>query len=530
VTEATLPQVTAPSLPVRAVLGAVSGAGLALAFPPYDLAGGWVALPAFAGLIASHRLLTWRGGAVVGFTGGLVFFLILLQWLLVLGPDAWIILSLVCALFWAGVGALLPGLLARPAWVVTVPLLWVVMEALRERVPFGGFPWGRLAYAQAGTPLVGWAAIGGPAVATLVVALGGTALLAMARAVRGRRGPALAAAVAGVGALVLVGGLARGADWGGPEVATEPIAIVQGNVPRLGLDFNAQRRAVLDNHVSATEELADDVAAGTAPQPVAVIWPENSSDIDPVRNADAAEQIDLAADAIGVPILVGAVVVNPQDPPSDDSPGTILNVALVWDPETGPGDRYVKRHPVPFGEYLPFRDVLTRFITRFERVPRDFAAGEQAGFLQVGPVPLGVVICFEIAYDELVRDAVHAGGQVLVVQTNNATYGRTGQPEQQLAISRVQAVAAGRTTLVAATSGISAVIDPQGALQWRTDEFTADSTVSDVGLRTGLTPAMRLGALPEAVAALVLILVVMRPRRARRQSSTKTSSPSTITG
>jgi len=119
-----------------------------------------------------------------------------------------------------------------------------------------------------------------------------------------------------------------------------------------------------------------------------------------------------------------------------------------------------------------------------------------------------VVICFEIAYDELVRDAVRAGGQVLVVQTNNATYGRTGQPEQQLAITRVQAVASGRATLVAATSGISAVIAPDGTVQWSAPEFRPASTVAATPLRTGLTPAMRAGSWPELLIAVLLVALV----------------------
>jgi apolipoprotein N-acyltransferase len=212
-------------------------------------------------------------------------------------------------------------------------------------------------------------------------------------------------------------------------------------------------------------------------------------------------------------------VVNPADPPRDDHPGTILNVSLVWDPVTGPGESYVKRHPVPFGEYLPFRDVLSRFITRFDRIPRDFAAGDEVGFLTVGPVPTGIVICFEIAYDDLVRDAVRAGGQVVVVQTNNATYGGTGQPEQQLAITRVQAVASGRTALVAATSGISAVIGPDGRPTWQTDEFTSDSTVAAVPLRSGLTPAMRLDGLVELLALVALLVLVGRAASDRRRGS-----------
>lgn len=506
----------APRVGVRAAVAAGAGAGLALAFPPHDLLGGWAALPAFALLVATLDGLSARRGAVVGLAAGASFFLVLLNWLRVLGPDAWIVLSLVCAAFWAGAGAVAPWLLARRGWVLTVPLLWVTMEALRERIPFGGFPWGRLAFAQADTTLAGWAAVGGPALASLAVALGGTLILAAVRSGRQGRGRTVVVAVAALAGVALGGAAVRAADWGGPDGPEQPIAVVQGNVPRLGLDFNAQRRAVLDNHVRATEALAAEVAAGDLPQPVAVIWPENSSDIDPIRNADAAEQIDSAADAIDAPILVGGVVVNPDDPPTEEGPGTILNVALVWDPRTGPGDRYVKRHPVPFGEYLPFRDLLTRYITRFERVPRDFAPGADPGLLQLGPVPVGVVICFEIAYDELVRDVVDAGAGVLVVQTNNATYGRTGQPEQQLAISRVQAITAGRTTLVAATSGISAVIDPDGTLQWSTAEFTADSTVVPVPLRSGLTPAVRAGAVPELIAVLTLALAVLRLRRHAR--------------
>ena len=520
----TAPPTAAPGVALRAAAGSGIGALIALAFPPFDLLGGWAVVPAVATAVLLLRGLDWRSGAIVGMALGTGFFLVLLSWIRVLGPDAWIVLSLVCALFWAGTGAVLPWLLRRRAWVVTVPLAWVGVEALRERIPFGGFPWGRLAYSQADTPLVGWAALGGPALVTFVVVLAATSLLAVLDAVRERRvrdrrvrGPAVA--LIGVAALALAGAGVRGAGLGGPEVAAEPIAIVQGNVPRLGLDFNAQRRAVLDNHVRATEELAARVSAGEVPEPVAVIWPENSSDIDPVRNVDAAEQIDRAADAIGAPILVGGVVVNPADLPTDDHPGTILNVALVWDPQTGPGQRYVKRHPVPFGEYLPFRGLLTRFITRFDRVPRDFAGGDDPGFLTIGPVPIGIVICFEISYDDLVRDAVRAGGQTLVVQTNNATYGRTGQPEQQLAISRVQAVASGRTTLVAATSGISAVVGPDGHPTWQTEEFTSASTVAAVPLRAGLTPAMRLGDGVEALALALLVALLIAGRSRRRHPS-----------
>ncbi len=501
-------------------MAVLSGLLLALAFPPHSLLAGWLALPSIALLVGGQRGLPARGGALYGLVAGAAFFAVLLDWMRVLGADAWILLVLLCASFWAAMGALVPRLLAGRGWVATVPLAWVCVEALRERIPWGGFPWGRLAFSQADTPLIGWSTVGGPALLSLAVATAGVAVLAAVDALRQRRAGLLLLTVGLVAGLVLSGTAARWADLGGPDGPAEQVAIVQGNVPRLGLDFNAQRRAVLDRHVRATEQLAEDVGAGRAPQPVAVLWPENSSDIDPLRHADAAAQIDRAAAAIGAPILVGAVVTNPEDPPSGDDPGTALNVSLVWEPGAGPGEYYVKRHPVPFGEYIPFRDVLSRLITRFDRVPRDFAAGDRVGVLRLGPVPIAVVICFEIAYDELVRQSVRAGGSVLVVQTNNATYGRTGQPEQQLAISRIQAVASGRTTLVAATSGISAVITPTGDVSWRTAEFTADRTVVDVPLRTGVTPAMRLGGYPELVAFLALAWVLARRwGRGRRAES-----------
>jgi apolipoprotein N-acyltransferase len=501
---------------VPVIGGAVA---LAASFPPYSWLGGWLAAPAFAMVVAGFRDLPARLGAALGLAAGMVFFGVLLGWMRVLGPDAWLLLSLLCASFWVVAGAVLPRLLRGPLWVLSVPAMWVVMEAVRGRVPWGGFPWGRLAFSQADTALAGWAGLAGPSLVTFVVCLAGMAILAGWRAARRGDRRAGAAALLAIGALVGAGAVGLRVDWAGPSGSAVPIGVVQGNVPRAGLDAQAQRRAVLDNHVAATRQLAARVRAGEIGAPAAVVWPENAADIDPLRDPGAAADITAAARDIGAPLLVGAVISNPDDPPTEQHPGTVLNVGIVWDPITGPGDRYAKRHPVPFGAYLPYRDLLSRFITRFDRIPRDFAPGEEPGVLTIGPVLAGVVICFEVAYDDLVRDAVRGGGQVLIVQTNNATYGRTGQPAQQLAISRVQAIASGRTTLVAATSGLSAVIDEHGKARWQTTEFTRDTTVETVSMRTGLTPAMRLGATPDLVAAVLLLTVLLWGRRPPHSSA-----------
>ncbi|HVQ17852.1 MAG TPA: apolipoprotein N-acyltransferase, partial [Actinomycetes bacterium] len=206
--------------------------------------------------------------------------------------------------------------------------------------------------------------------------------------------------------------------------------------------------------------------------------------------------------------LVGLVLSTPD--------GTRLeNTGVVWSPKTGPGQRYVKRHPVPFGEYVPFRGLLASVITRFNRVPRDFVAGDEAGILPAGPAVIGDVICFEVAYDNIVRDVVTGGGDVIAVQTNNATYGRTGQVEQQLAMSRLRAVEHGRTVLVAATSGISAIIAPDGSVQQQAPEFTRDVLVDTIVLRSDETVATRLGAWPELLLTIVGIMGLLTGLRRR---------------
>jgi apolipoprotein N-acyltransferase len=289
----------------------------------------------------------------------------------------------------------------------------------------------------------------------------------------------------------------------GPAVT---VAVVQGNVPRLGLDFNAQRSAVLRNHAAATHELAAAVREGRLPAPDLVVWPENASDLDPYTDGQAAEVIDDAVRDVGVPVLVGAVTDGPGD--------KISNRGIVWDPQAGPGDSYVKRHPVPFGEYIPLRSAVRLVTKKVDLVPRDFASGEEAGVLRVGPATLADVICFEVAYDGVVRDAVSGGGRLLVVQTNNATFGRSGETTQQLAMGRLRAVEHGRAVVVAATSGVSAVIAPDGELLDRSEVFTRDLLVERVPLRSARTWATRLGVLPELLlSGLALGAVLVGVRR-----------------
>jgi apolipoprotein N-acyltransferase len=248
---------------------------------------------------------------------------------------------------------------------------------------------------------------------------------------------------------------------------------------------------VLDNHVDATLDLAARVRDGRAPRPDLVVWPENSSDIDPLiaEDADARARIDQAADAIGAPILLGTLL---------DGPGDHLrNVSLVWQPGSGPAAQYyVKRHPVPFAEYMPWRSLARLVSDRVDLVRSDFVPGDRAGVLRVGPATVGVAICFEVAYDGIVRDTVTGGAQLLAVQTNNADFD-PAEASQQLAMVRLRAVEHGRDALMVSTVGISAFVDAGGQAYDSSGFDTRAVAVRALNLGTGRTLADEIGPVGE---------------------------------
>ncbi len=473
---------------------AAVGAGLLLyvSFPPRPL--WWLALPAIAllGVLVFGRRA--RAGFGYGFLFGMGFLLPLLTWIgALVGPVPWVALVVLESLF-VGLGgagmALVSRLPAAPVWSAAV---WVASEALRGRVPWGGLPWGRVGFGQPDGPLVHVAAIGGEPLLSFVTVLAGLALGELVRRAVARSGPRALAIPLVIGLCAMATGplAALVPPIAGGPGATVTIAAVQGNVPRLGLDFNAQRRAVLDNHVAETEKLAADVVAGKLPRPDLVIWPENSSDIDPLRNPDAFAQIERAAQAVGVPILVGAVLQNPDGI-------TTSNSALVWQPGVGVVERADKRRVQPFGEYMPWRSFFRLFSSYVDRAGY-FVPGTGPGVVDMAGTKVGVTICWEVAFDDLVESSVENGAQVLAVPSNNATFGFTQMTYQQMAMSQVRSVEHDRTSIIATTSGVSATIDPDGTVTQSTTQFTPAVLVNRTVLRDTVTLATRLGAVPEWV-------------------------------
>ncbi|MEV8517022.1 apolipoprotein N-acyltransferase [Dactylosporangium sp. NPDC051484] len=529
-----------PPLPTWAALlcAAVAGGALLVAFPPYGL---WWAAPVGVALLALavHRRRL-RGGFWLGLVTGAVFFTPLLSWTnLHTGMVPWLLLSTLQALYFGLLGAAsawISPLLDRRdglvrfggagragtvwnrggwAWPPAVAALWTAQEALRGRTPFGGFPWGRVAFSQDTSPLLRIAAAGGAPLLTFAVTLIGALLgYAVLRGVRGGTDPRRAVApLAAVALACAVAGVAQAVPLAEPGGRSVYVAVVQGSVPRLGLDFNAQRRAVLDNHVNATIALGDQVRAGAARQPDLVVWPENSSDIDPLRNRDAGQLIDRAVEAVRAPILVGAVLYSPET--------GVENAGLVFNPGRRAGDevpKYVKRHPVPFAETMPLRSIARLVSKEVDRVT-DMTAGTRPGVLQVGPATIGDVICFEIAVDDLVRDTVDGGGQLLAVQTNNATFDES-EARQQLAMVRLRAVEHGRDALMASTVGISAFADTTGATSGETRFDEPAVILAELRLGTERTLATRLGAIPEWVIVGLAVAGLVAATWQRRRRTT----------
>ena len=489
------------------LLGAAAGGVLWTAFPPVAF---WPSAPIAVLVLTlavrrsaaprsySDRLLRRIGRAAgVGFTAGLAFFVPLLSWLTTVTPLAWLVLAVAEAGYFAALGAALASIRRLPGWPVWAACLWVAEELIRDRWPLGGFTWGRLAFSQPDTPFTGLAALGGAPLVSFAVAVTGGLLAWAFVAFRHR---ATTSAIVAVLVAAAIPALATGSPR--PTKGTPlQVAVIQGNVPHPGTHFLGRAQQVLTNHLRETAVLETGVQTGRWKAPNLVIWPENASDVDPLQTASARTAIQQAADELGVPLLVGAVV--------DAGPDHLRNEGIVWQPRTGPAASYAKRHLVPFGEYIPWRGLVSHLTSLVNLVPWNFLPGDGNGVLDTGAARLADVICFEIAFDDTVRSGVVGGGQLIVVQTNNATYMHTAEPAQQLAMSQLRAVEHGRAVVVASTSGISAVISPDGRVVARTAQLTPAVLDETVPLRSTLTVADRLGAAPEWVLGILGLLAVL---------------------
>ena len=515
-------------LPADRTGGAVAtaaGAGVALwaAHPPLAIeAGAWLVAPLLVvalRLVAGGEALDPTGGGpslpraiALGTLAGAVGYGVMLHWIAFAGGAvAWLLLAGVQAL-WVG---LWTGLVARRLRAPLLPLeaavLWVGIEWLRTRWPLGGFAWGRLAYAQVDLEwFVPLGRVLGASGVSLVVVLVGVAALQTLLALRlDRSAPPRVATGLLVGTVLAVTLVTVGPP---PTSGTLDVLAVQGNDIRHWIEPVADAPlAITRNHRDLTLEA---VRVGGAPD--VAVWPESSIDRDPSRASGAPlwRLADEAAAAAGT--LVAGVSLDGPDPATQRIVG-----AVVLGPD-GERERYVKRRPVPFGEYVPARRMLD-WIPALDQIPRDAVRGGRAMSLEVAPgVRAAVAYCFETLFPAVVRTNVMAGpepAQLVLTLTNDASFRETGQPEQHLAQSRMRAIESGRWVVHVAISGVTALVDPHGRVHARTVPFTLATIREEVPLADGVTPYLVVGDVlggGGAAAVAVAALGSLTGRRRRR--------------
>lgn len=461
------------------------------------------------GVILSALVGRRLGGALlIGFVAGGSFYLAHIQWAsLFLGPLPMSALVVLQALLFA-VGCVLIALAYR--WVprvwphanlllpVAVASLWTLREVVASTWPYGGFSWGRLAMSQSEGPfkeLFPWVGISG--VSFLMVLLGALVVDAVRR-------PAPTRARGGIAPVLVAAVLVAVPAWPVTAVGTMRVAAVQGNGPA-GYFDERNLGALLAAQYAATLPVLDQ-------DPDVVVWPEGSTDRSPLEDADTADVFDRISEQAGAPLAGWAVT---------ERGGLTYNTQILWDAGDGAVDFYDKRHPVPFGEYVPDRNFWRPFAPELiDLVQRDYTPGTADPIFEIGGVPVGVNICFDIADDQVLRDSALLGAQVIFAASNNADFGRTDQSAQQLAIARIRALELGRTVVNISTVGLSAIIGPDGRTVAQLPWYTSDSIVADVELFQGLTPAVLIGRALEWLLAGVGVGILLVTARRRHLPAT----------
>jgi apolipoprotein N-acyltransferase len=450
---------------VALLLSALSGVLLSAAFEPVGK--WWVAPIALA--VHMYALTLTQRKVLSVFIFAATLNLIVLHWSSTfVGSAPWLILALGLSVFY------LPLSLVSRWGMISYPLIFILMEEVRNRFPFGGFGWVRVAYTQADAPYSTIAAIGGAsALSALTVLIGLIIFFASAKK---------------WSAVTLLPFLLLLIPINVNAIGATNVLMIQGNVPQMGLDFNSRAKAVFNNHFEKTQsELKRDSNVDF------VLWPENSVDVDPFQNTDVKQSLD----SIQKPLIIGAIL---------EKGNSILNTSILWGGELPP--TYIKQHLTPFGEYIPLRSLASVISPYTDRV-KDFEPGNGQVFFKVKAAVIAPVICFELVDDELLHKAA-LSSNILAVQTNSATFGMSAESAQQLAMTRVRAIEHGRNIVSVSTTGYSAVIDFNGKVLQKTSMGTAESIRAEVELLEGKTPRNAAGDWALVGVLMVLFLVARR--------------------
>jgi len=476
------------------LVAAAGGLLMWIAFPPLDW--GLLAFVAAAPLMWASRRVGSAGAALaIGFIHGVVFFGALLYWISVIGVVAWLPLTTVLAALTSAYSLLIWSFRHWPAgrwWLIAVAG-WGLWELLKAHFPLNGFPWGSLGYAAAGNPgFIGATQWIGPSGWGLVAA--GVAAGLVLVIDRQEHWSLLVDPLVVAFMLMLAGGLL-------PPTANGPtlrVAIVQGGSPCPGVHCPDENRLIYESHIELTQQLA----AGTVDL---VVWAENAmgTPYEPEENPDVRAALETEVRRLDAYLLASGTRVVDQE--------QFLNVNTFFGTNGSELGTYLKRHPVPFGEYVPLR-TLFAFVPQLDRVPRDMIRGDESVVFTTDVGGIGSVISFEGAFTRYIRSEAQAGAQVQVVATNESSFGRGPASDQLIAMTRVNAAAVGQDLIHAAITGRSAVIDADGDIEATTELLEVGVLEGEVQMRVA-SPTLytRLGDWLLLVAAACAILAITLP-------------------
>ena len=456
---------------VNLLLSAFSGLLLSAAFEPLSL--WWVAPIALALEMYALSQSERKYLSVLAFA--LTFNLVLLHWTSTyVGSVPWVILAVGLSIFY------LPLVAVKRLGIAFFPLISIVLEEIRNRFPFQGFGWARIAYSQADAPYAKIAAHGGAvALSAITVLLGLVLFFLFQKQFR---------------ILILLPLFLVVVPVDVQMSETTQTLMIQGNVPKLGLDFNSRAKEVFFNHVKET-----DIAIMENRKVDFILWPENSVDVDPFRNPEVFE----ALNSYKVPLIIGAIVGRDND---------ILNTSILWTKESQ--NVYIKQHLTPFGEYIPLRSLASK-ISPFVDDVRDFSPGNESTIFTVDKAKIAPVICYELLDDQILEKAAKSSN-LLAVQTNSATFGDSAQSAQQLQITRIRAIEHSRNILSVSTTGYSAVIDYNGKVLQKSDMGAAQHLYAEIGLISSVSPRDRYGDWALVMTLIWLLIVTRRAYIYRR--------------
>jgi len=275
------------------------------------------------------------------------------------------------------------------------------------------------------------------------------------------------------------------------------ILAIQGNVPQLGLDFNSRAKEVFKMHVKQTNVALSEIDS----QPDAILWPENAVDVDPFINRDVNDQIAALSISSKAPIIAGVVLKDAQG---------LQNASIMWNENGEVASTYIKRALTPFGEYIPLR-ALSEIVSPLSKNVTDFVGGEKVVTHTFGTVKASPIICYELIDDATVSTSVN-GSNLMLVQTNNATFANSAQSMQQLNISRIRAIENNRWLVSVSTTGVSAVVDNLGNIVSKTKQNEASYLYESVNMIENRSIASRLDSFSWIVLVLSSLLIYYKKR------------------